>query len=68
MQQSKSGFKRAMNGNKYYSEILTGRRNLYLDFLIDPRFQGVKIHFLFSRLKIIPIEQDTQDIFFQKYK
>ena len=48
LQQSKSGFKRTINWNKYYSEISIERRNLYLDFLIDPRFQGVNTLFVLS--------------------
>ena len=33
---SKSGFKRIINWNKYQSEISTETQNQYLDFLINP--------------------------------
>ena len=42
----KSGFKRTINWNKYQSKISSERQNLYLDFLIDPSFQGVYILFV----------------------
>ena len=48
MQQLKSGFKRAINWNKYQTKVLTEGVNQYLDFLIDPRFQGVNILFVLS--------------------
>ena len=53
MQQWKSGFKRTINWNKYYSEISIERRNLYLDFLTDPRFQGV------NTLIVLSFENNT---------
>ena len=37
----KSGFKRTINWNEYQPEISSERQNQYLDFLIDPSFQGV---------------------------
>ena len=48
LQQLKSGFKRAINWNKYQTKVLTEGVNQYLDFLIDPRFQGVNILFVLS--------------------
>ena len=41
VEQLKSGFKRTINWNKYQSKVSTQIQNQYLDFLIDPRFQGV---------------------------
>ena len=41
LQQLKSGFKRTINWNKYQSKISIQVPNPYLDFLIDPSFQGV---------------------------
>ena len=53
-QQSKSGFKRVINWNKYLSkpELLT--RNPNLNHLFEPSFQGV------NRLFILAFEDDTQ--------
>ena len=42
LQQLKSGFKRTINWNKYQTKVSTEGVNQYLDFLIDPSFQGVK--------------------------
>ena len=39
--QSKLGFKRTVNWNKYQPKVSTERQNQYLDFLIDLIFQGV---------------------------
>ena len=42
LQQLKSGFKRTINWNKYHSKAETlNAPSPYLDFLIDPSFQGV---------------------------
>ena len=41
LQQSKSGFKRTINCNKYQPKVSPERQNQYLNFLIDPSFQGV---------------------------
>ena len=37
-----------MNWNKYQSKISTGRLNQYLDYLINPCFQGVNKLFVIS--------------------
>ena len=34
--------------NKYYSKKSTERQNQYLDYLIDPTFQGVNMIFVLS--------------------
>ena len=54
LQQLKSGFKRVINWNKYLSkpELLT--RNLNLNHLVEPSFQGV------NRLFVLAFEGDTQ--------
>ena len=37
----KSSFKRTINWNKYQAKVSTEGQNQYLNFLIDPSFQGV---------------------------
>ena len=44
--QLKSGFKRTINWNKYQSKVLT--ENQYLDYTVDPSFQGVHRPFALS--------------------
>ena len=39
--QDKIWFKRTIKWNKYQSKVSTEKQNQYLDFLIDPSFQGV---------------------------
>ena len=41
LQQLKSGFKRAINCNKYQSDPKTYEQNRYLNHLVNPSFQGV---------------------------
>ena len=41
LEKSKSGFKRTNNWNRYQSKKSIERANQYLDYLIDPSFQGV---------------------------
>ena len=41
LQQLNSGFKRTINWNKYQSKVSIHAPSPYLDFLIDPSFQGV---------------------------
>ena len=48
MQQLKSGFKITINWNKYESKVTLQQQNQYLDFLIDPNFQGVNRLFVLS--------------------
>ena len=48
LQQLKSGFKRTINWNKYESEPKTFTQNRYLNHLVNPSFQGVKMLFLLS--------------------
>ena len=41
LEQSKPGFKRTISWNKFRPKVSPERQNQYLDFLIDPSFQGV---------------------------
>ena len=46
LEQLKSGFRRTINWNRYHPKVSTQIQNQYLDFLIDPIFQGVNILFV----------------------
>ena len=48
LEKLKCGFKRTINWNKYQLKISTEEPNLYLDYLIDPSFQGVNRLFVLS--------------------
>ena len=48
LQQSKSGFKRTINWNKYQSDPKTYAQNQYLNHLVDLSFQGVNRLFVLS--------------------
>ena len=48
LQQLKSSFKRTINWNKYESSIKKFAQNRYLDYLINPSFQGVNRLFALS--------------------
>ena len=48
LQQLKSGFKRTINWNKYESSVRTFSQNRYLNYLINPSFQGVNRLFVLS--------------------
>ena len=52
LDQLKSGFKRTINWNKYKSKATIQAQNQYLDYLIDPSFQG-ETGFLVCHLKIM---------------
>ena len=54
LQQLKSGFKRTINWNKYESSIMTIVLNIYLNRLINPRFQGL------NRLFVLSFENEDQ--------
>ena len=54
LEQLKSSFKRKINWNKHQPKGSTERQNQYLDFLIDPSFQGV------NRLFVSSFEDETQ--------
>ena len=48
LQQLKSGLKRIVNWNKYESNLKTFAWNKYLNYLINPSFQGVNRLFVLS--------------------
>ena len=55
LQQLKSGFKGTVKRNNYQSKMSMQKPSPYLDYLIDPSFEGV-IDFLFYHLRIVQIE------------
>ena len=54
LQQSKSGFKRTINWNKYESNVQTFAQNRALNHLTNPSFQGV------NRLFVLSFENEDQ--------
>ena len=48
LQQLRSSFKRTINWNKYQSKVTIQQKNPYLDYLIDPSFQGVNKLFVLA--------------------
>ena len=54
LEQLKSDFKRTINWNKYQAKVSAEGVNQYLDFLIDPSFQGV------IRILVLPFEDVAQ--------
>ena len=46
LEQLKSGFKKTINWNKHQTKKLIVRQSQYLDYLIDPSFQGVSRSFV----------------------
>ena len=48
LQQLKSNFRRKINWNKYESSVKTFAQNRYLNYLINPNFQGVNRLFVLS--------------------
>ena len=48
LQQLKSGFKKTISWNKYEPSIKTFAQNRYLNYLINPSFQGVNRLFVLS--------------------
>ena len=46
LQQQKSGFNKTITWNKYESSIKTFTQNRYLNYLINPSFQGVNRRFV----------------------
>ena len=59
--QLKSGFKRVINWNKYLSKPELIRRNLNLNHLVEPSFQGI------NRLFVLAFEGDGQRIVHNGY-
>ena len=56
LQQLKSTFKRKINWNKYELSVKTFAQNRYLNYLINPSFQGV------NRLFVLPFENDNDRV------
>ena len=61
LQQLKSEFKRIIIWSKYQSRVSSQTQNQYLDYLIDPNFQGAKRLFVLS----FAYWRSQKDIFFQ---
>ena len=61
LEQLRSGFKRTIYWNKYQSKMSTERQKQYLDYLIDPSFQGV------NRLFVSPFENQAQQLSYKRY-
>ena len=61
LQQLKLVFKRTINWHKYQPKVTIQAPNQYLDYLIDPSFQGVK------RLFVLLFENDTGRTVHGKY-
>ena len=60
-QQLKSVFKRTINWNKYESSVRTFTQNRYLNYLINPSFQGV------NRLSLLSFEDEDGRISHSTY-
>ena len=67
LQQLKSSLKRKINYNKYQSKVSVKAINSYLDYWIDPSFQGEN-NFLFYCLKILKIEQSHKKYYLPSRK
>ena len=61
LEQLKSRFKRTINWKKYQSKKSTERQNQYLDYLIDPSFQGL------YRLFVLSFEDGAQRTRYKRY-
>ena len=61
LQQLKSGVKRIFYCKKYQSKVTIQERNRYLDYLIDPGFQGV------NRLFVLSFENNTGRTSYKEY-
>ena len=54
LQQLKSGFKKTISWNRYESNIKTFAQNRYINYLINPSFQGV------NRIFVLPFENENE--------
>ena len=68
LKQLESGFKRTINWNKYLPKTTNQALKRYLDFLIDPSFQGVNRIFVLSFKQDDSREIVTSNIIFQLLK
>ena len=57
----KSSFKRTIFWNKYQWKVTIHGQNRYLDYLIDPSFQGAK------RLFVLSFENSTDRTSYKRY-
>ena len=65
LQKLKPGYKHTINWNKYQSKKSMQAQNQYVDFLIDPNFEGVNKHFVLSFENEAGSRREAQYIFFQ---
>ena len=61
LEQLKSGFKRTSNSSKYDPKVSVQAPNPYLDFIINPSFQGV------NRLFVLSFENKDDRTVHKKY-
>ena len=61
LQQLKSNFERTINRNRYQSKVTVQEHNQYLDYLIDPSFQGV------NRFFVLLFENNTSQASYSRY-
>ena len=61
LKQLESGFKRTNNWNKYLAKTTNQAQNRYLDYLIDPSFQGI------NRLFVLSFENDNDRESYKQY-
>ena len=61
IQQLKPGFKREISWKKYESDIETFAKNRYLNYLINPSFQGV------NRLFVLSFENENDRTSYSTY-
>ena len=61
LEQLKPGLKRTINWNKYDPKVTTQASNPYLDFLVEPSFQGV------NRLFVLSFENNEGRTVHKKY-
>ena len=61
LEQLKSGFEKTINWNTCQSKKSAETRNRYLDYLIDPSFQGV------NRLFVLSFEDNTHQTSYKRY-
>ena len=61
LEQLKPGFKRIINWNKYQSQVSIEIPKQYLDYLIDPSFQGI------NRLFVLSFENNKHRKSYKRY-
>ena len=61
LDQLKSGLKRTISWNKYQSEVSIQTQNQYLNYLIDPGFQGT------DRLFVLSFENNAHQTSYMHY-